>query len=90
QVLVIIVAFLMQVNVFEWLWLLSAIFVVFAVEFANTIVEELVDLVVHHHYDLDAKYAKDIAAGVVLLAAFYAVLVGLLIFWPRFKNLLGI
>lgn len=89
-ILVIIVAFWLQVNVFEWLWLLSAIFVVFAAEFANTIVEELVDLVVHHHYDLDAKYAKDIAAGVVLLAAFYAVLVGLFIFWPKLRALFGI
>lgn len=82
-VMVILAAIWLQVNVVEWLWLLSAIFVVLASEFANTIVEQIVDLVVNHHYDLNAKYAKDVAAGAVLLAAFYAVVVGLFILGPR-------
>lgn len=67
----------------EWLWIVLAIFSVWGAEFANTVVESLVDLVVAHQYEIDAKRAKDVAAGGVLLAAVFAVIVGLLILGPR-------
>lgn len=67
----------------EWLWIVLAIFAVWGAEFANTVVEALVDLMVGHHYELAAKRAKDVAAGGVLLAALFAVIVGLLILGPR-------
>lgn len=70
-------------NRLEWLWIVLAIFAVWGAEFANTVVESLVDLVVAHQFDLDAKRAKDVAAGAVLLAALFAVIVGLVILGPR-------
>ena len=56
---------------------------------ANTVVEALVDLIVRHHFDLNAKHAKDVAAGAVLCAASFAVVVGLLIFVPHLLKLLN-
>ena len=55
----------------------------------NTVVEALVDLIVRHHFDLNAKHAKDVAAGAVLCAASFAVVVGLLIFVPHLLKLLN-
>ncbi|EHO48894.1 hypothetical protein HMPREF9104_02719 [Lentilactobacillus kisonensis F0435] len=48
-----------------------------------------VDLIVGHHFDLLAKRAKDIAAGGVLMSALFAVIIGSLIFIPRFIELLN-
>ncbi|WP_423241714.1 diacylglycerol kinase family protein [Limosilactobacillus fermentum] len=66
-----------------------AIFTVISAEFTNTVVEALVDLIVRHHFDLNAKHAKDVAAGAVLCAASFAVVVGLLIFVPHLLKLLN-
>ena len=84
----ILLGWLLKVSTLEWLWLALAIFTVISAEFTNTVVEALVDLIVHHHYDLGAKYAKDVAAGAVLCAAVFAVVVGLLIFLPRLMKLM--
>ncbi|WP_083673354.1 diacylglycerol kinase family protein [Limosilactobacillus caccae] len=83
-VLACLVAALLQISAMEWLWILLAIFVVFTAEFLNTVTEAVTDLLVDHHYDLNVKKAKDVAAGGVLISAFFAVLVGLIIFVPRF------
>ncbi|MBK8433842.1 MAG: diacylglycerol kinase family protein [Chloroflexi bacterium] len=50
-------------------------------EFFNTAVEAVVDLVSPEYHPL-AKVAKDVAAAAVLVGAFGAVLVGLLILGP--------
>ncbi|MDN6436445.1 diacylglycerol kinase family protein, partial [Lentilactobacillus parabuchneri] len=57
-------------------------------EVLNTIVENVVDLIVGHHFDALAKRAKDVAAGGVLLSALFAVIIGMLIFVPKFLALL--
>ncbi|MFD1317697.1 diacylglycerol kinase family protein [Loigolactobacillus zhaoyuanensis] len=72
----------------EWLWLCLAIFLVIQSEIANTVVENVVDLLTARHYDLAAKYAKDMAAAAVLFAALFAILVGLIIFLPKLLQLL--
>ncbi|PWG00771.1 diacylglycerol kinase family protein [Levilactobacillus bambusae] len=72
----------------QWLWLLLAIFLVFISEAVNTIVESIVDLLVGHQFDGLAKKAKDVAAAGVLMAAAFAVVVGLLILAPSIWNLL--
>lgn len=79
-VAVIIVACWFCLQVWEWLWILLAIFLVITGEMVNTIVEALVDMTVGHRYHPLAKLAKDMAAGLVLLLAGFAIIVGLLIF----------
>ncbi|HEY4688655.1 MAG TPA: diacylglycerol kinase family protein [Anaerolineae bacterium] len=65
----------------EWAILVVTMAVVWAAEFVNTAVEAVVDLATGERHPL-AKIAKDTAAGGVLIAAFLAVLVGLLILGP--------
>lgn len=79
----VVVGWLLRINTSDWLWILLVIFLVFAAEFLNTVTEAVTDLLVQHHYDINVKKAKDVAAGGVLLAAIFAVVVGLIIFMPR-------
>lgn len=86
--LVILLGGLLRVSASDWLWLLLVIFLVFAAEFLNTVTEVVTDLLVNHHYNIEVKKAKDVAAGGVLIAACFAVLVGLIIFVPYIVDLI--
>lgn len=63
----------------EWLWIMAAIAMVFAMELMNTAVEAVVDLVMPDPHPV-AKIAKDTAAGAVFITAVFAVFVGVVIF----------
>lgn len=54
----------------------------------NTAIEEMTNLIKREH-SMNAKIAKDIAAGAVLLSASYAVIVGIIVFVPRILLFLG-
>lgn len=71
------------ISELEWLMVVLAIFFVVASEFANTIAESLADLIVGDRYDPLVKKVKDVAAGSVLLAATFAVVVAIIIFVPK-------
>ena len=62
----------------DWAILLLASALVLSLEIVNTAVESAVDLATEERRPL-AKRSKDAAAGAVLVAAFFAVLVGLVI-----------
>jgi diacylglycerol kinase (ATP) len=66
-------------NATELLVLLFAISLVIIAELFNTAIEAVVDLVTSSYHPL-AKYAKDVAAGAVLIASLNACVVGLLLF----------
>jgi len=66
----------------EWGVLVLTIMIVLSGELFNTALEALVDLVSPEFRTL-AKTAKDCAAGAVLVSAFGAVAIGLLLFGPR-------
>lgn len=80
--LAVLAGIILQLTVNEWLWLTLAIFLVLIAETVNTIVEAVVDLVVGKNYHHLAKRAKDVAAGGVLLAALFAVVVACLVMLP--------
>lgn len=86
---VIVMGLFLHLNGQQWLWLFLAITAVFAAEFLNTVVETLCDLIVGHHYDPNVKKAKDVAAGMVLLMALFAVIVGLLVMGPPLLKVIG-
>ena len=71
-----------QLNSSEWLWIIAASGMVLGAELFNTAIEVLVDLVSPEIHP-KAKIIKDVAAGAVLIAAFAAVLIGLIIFLPK-------
>jgi diacylglycerol kinase len=72
-----------QVTANDWRWLIVAMVLVWSAEAFNTAVEYVCD-VVSPDYSEAVKYAKDIAAGAVLICAVGAVLVGGVTFWAYF------
>ena len=60
-----------------------------ALEMVNTAVEAVVDLVTEERKPL-AKFAKDAAAGAVLIAAIMAAIAGMIIFIPKLLESLSI
>lgn len=80
--LVALLGWLLGISLTEWAVFGVMVVVVLAAEMTNTMVEALVDLVSPGYHPL-AKISKDVAAGVVLLTAIGAVVVGLLIFGPK-------
>ena len=66
----------------EWVLLFLTIGLVLALEAINTALEKLVDLISPEYNPL-AGQVKDLAAGAVLIAAFAAVLTGIIIFVPK-------
>lgn len=66
----------------EWLWVIIASGIVMMAELVNTAIEVLVDLVSPDIHP-KAKIIKDVAAAAVLIAAFTALAIGLVIFLPK-------
>ena len=60
---------------------------VFVAEMLNTAVEAMVDLITIEKRQ-DAKIAKDVAAGMVLVSAFFSIIIGLYIFLPKVLQLI--
>lgn len=82
MVVVIIAGFLTGISANEWTILLLAIAAVLSLEMTNSAIERVVDLVTDEFHPL-AKRAKDLAAGAVLIAAIFSVIIGLIIFLPK-------
>ena len=83
----VVCGFLFRLSFSEWCAVLIVIGMVWCAEAFNTAIEHCVDLATNE-IQPHAKAAKDVAAGAVLLAAFTSVVVGLIIFLPKFLNLL--
>lgn len=79
---VIILAFLFKISVWEWCFLLLAVALVIITETINSAIERIIDLL-KPRLDSLVKEIKDIMAAAVLLASLFALTVGLLIFGPR-------
>ena len=82
-IVVVILGFFLKIERTEWYWIVFCIFLMFILEMLNTVVEQLVDLMVEHNYHLAAKKAKDVAAGVVLMGAIFVLLMASGIFIPK-------
>ncbi|WP_019242633.1 MULTISPECIES: diacylglycerol kinase family protein [Bacillus] len=86
-VLVIIAGLYFSISRVEWLFIITCIAGMFALELMNTAIEKVVDLVTNDYHPL-AKMAKDISAGAVLIYTFYSIIVGIIIFLPKILNIL--
>lgn len=84
--LVILASIYFQVTPFEMGILGLTILLVISAEMINTSIEQMVDLIASDHRK-EAKIAKDVAAGMVLLTAVGSVMVGVLIFTPYITRL---
>src|SRR5687768_2885515 len=63
----------------EWLWICLCVALVWITEAINTSIEKLVDLI-SPEFNPKAGMIKDLAAGAVLLAAIFSLIVALIIF----------
>ena len=80
--IVLILSLFLRVSKTELLFVIFAIFFVVITEMINTAIEEMTNLILKEH-SREAKIAKDVAAGSVLLSAIFAVIVGLVVLIPH-------
>ncbi len=80
-VIVFVLALWLKLPARDWAVLVLTSAMVFAAEFLNTAIEAVVDLASPDQHPL-AKIGKDVGAASVLVAAFAAILIGLLILGP--------
>lgn len=74
-------AFWLRLPLRDWAVLILTFMAVWMAEFMNTAIEAVVDMTMPDVHPL-AKVAKDVAAAAVLLGAFGAVIIGLLLLGP--------
>jgi diacylglycerol kinase len=88
-ILVILMAYLLELPIRDWAVLFVAISTVWTAEFLNSALEAVVDLASPNQHPL-AKVGKDVGAAAVLIAASASVVVGLMILgpplWSYLKN----
>jgi len=84
--IVILLSIFIHVTSFEMGILGIMILLVILSEMINTAIEEMVNLITQEHRK-EAKIAKDVAAGMVLVATLGSVIVGILIFVPHLLKL---
>ena len=85
--LVIISGFILKISKIEWIICLILIGIVMMMELLNTAIENVCDAVT----DKENKYikiAKDTAAGSVLIISIVSAIIGLMIFIPRFMEVI--
>lgn len=88
-IMVIGLAWWLQVNLISWAVLILTITVVWMAEFVNAAVEAAVNLASPELHPM-AKVGKDVASAAVLLGVVASVIVGLLILGPPLLDKLGI
>lgn len=81
-VIVMIAGLWTGLSMTEWLVVTLVVALVIGTELVNTAIESVVDLVSPDYHSL-AKQAKDVAAGAVLVFAMASVIIGVLIFFPK-------
>ncbi|MDP5231603.1 MAG: diacylglycerol kinase family protein [Cellulophaga sp.] len=75
--------FYFEISHTEWILQIFAIALVIGIEGMNTAVEKVADFI-QPKFDPKIGFIKDIAAGAVMIVSIAAVVVGLLIYVPKF------
>lgn len=81
--LVISAGFWFNITSYEWLAILFAIAMVLAAEIFNTAIENLSDAVTKEQ-NPHIKKTKDLAAAAVLITSIFALIIGIIVFLPKF------
>lgn len=82
-ILLVIAGFYFHISREEWIMQTLAFGLVLGIESLNTAVEKIADFI-HPEFHDRIGFIKDIAAGAVMFAATAAIVVGLLIYVPKF------
>ena len=81
-VAVLVLGWWLDINAGEWMAVFLSIGLVWTAEALNTAIEYVADLA-HPDEHPEVKKLKDLAAAAVLFASVVALVVGLIVFWPR-------
>jgi diacylglycerol kinase (ATP) len=79
--IILVTSYVLGITKTEFLIISLAVIAVLVAEMVNTAIEAIVDLLSPEH-DAQARAAKDIAAGAVLITAFGAALIGYIVLFP--------
>ena len=88
MVIVLFLSYLFEVKGTEIVIIIFAIMLVIVCELINTALEMTLDLFVKG-YNPIAKTAKDIAAAAVFISAIGSVIIGIIIFCPKIKEIMN-
>ncbi|GIW65143.1 MAG: hypothetical protein KatS3mg093_122 [Candidatus Parcubacteria bacterium] len=80
-ILVFLTAYFFQFSLSKWLILIFLCCFILVLEIVNTIIETILDHIFENKIDPHAKIIKDSAAGMVLLASIFSLIIGFLIFF---------
>lgn len=83
SVIMIIAGFYFEISKTEWMFQIFAIGLVLSIEGMNTAAEKIADFV-HPEFHKKIGFIKDIAAGAVFFAAVTAIIIGCIIYIPKF------
>jgi undecaprenol kinase/diacylglycerol kinase (ATP) len=86
-IVVIIAGYYFTLSATEWMFILLCIGAVISAEMMNSALEKLCDLV-QKEYHPTIKIIKDVAAAAVLWFTIISVIIGIIIFLPKFIALL--
>jgi len=86
-IIAIVMGIIMKLDHYEWSLLIIVIGAVFLTELLNSSIESLADLIDPEFNELIMR-AKDYSAAAVLISAIVAIVVGGLIFIPKFLDLI--
>lgn len=82
----VIASIVFEISAFEWIAVMVAIGLVFALELMNSAIERIADFVAPEKNE-KIKKIKDLSAAGVLISAFTALIVGLIVFLPKILGL---
>ncbi len=82
-ILMTIFGFIFQISATEWMFQIFAIGLILVAESLNTAIEKLADFI-HPEHHIKIGTIKDISAGAAFFAAIFAVIIGLIIYIPKF------
>ena len=85
---IIVLMFILGLNHAEQIVVLLLITFILSLEMFNTTIERFLD-VLKPRLDIHVKVLKDIMAGVVFLASFGSIVVGVMIFYPYIFELIS-
>lgn len=78
-----IIGFLMHLSATEWMFQIMAIGLILVAESLNTAIEKMADFI-HPEFHKQIGRIKDISAGAAFFAAIIAIIIGLIIYVPKF------
>ena len=85
--LIIFLSIILKINGVEFVLLFLTILIVLITELFNTAIEFTIDLI-SPEYNSIAKKAKDVSAAAVLIAALFALIIGLIVLAPKILSVL--